>query len=282
MDDTLAAMPPLSRRIPGFLSGMVAFFACLPAAFPQEEDTDAKPAATATPPPAVVQEKVREWVRVKKQISAERADWEAEKLSLADLNELRQKEIANLDEFIAAAGSRLDDAEKQRTDLLAEEESLRSRRQLLEEAIGRNEAALRAMIPRFPPPLRAEIDEALARLETADPDAPLQDRFRDLLVILGEAEQFDDTITIDAELREIGGENIEVDVLYLGLARAWYVDRSDRHAGTGVPTDTDWEWTEDASVAAAVRNAIAVRRKEAAPAIVPLPFPAQLDAGEAK
>ena len=262
----------LARRIPGLVYGMLTYSLCLPA-FSQEEA--AEPATSMTPPPSVVQEKVREWVRVKKQISAEQADWEAEKLSLADLNALRQKEIANLDELVTAAGSRLEAAEKQRAELLAEEEDLRGRRQVLEDAIERNETVLRALIPRFPPPLRAEVDESLARLEAADPEATLQDRFRDLLVVLGEAEQFDDTITIDAELREIGGENVEVDVLYLGLARAWYVDRNGRHAGTGVPTDAGWEWTENPSVAAAVRDAIAVRRKETAPAIVPLPFPAE-------
>ena len=230
------------------------------------------------PPPAVVQEKVREWVRVKKQISAEGSDWEAEKQTLADLNELRKKEIAALDEIIASAGTRLTDAEEQRTGLLAEEESLRRDRRLLEEEIGKAETALRAMLPRFPPPLREKVDDAIARLQAASPDAPLQDRCRDLLTVLSEAESFHNTITIDAELRDIGGKKVEVDVLYLGLARAWYVDRTGRHAGAGIPAEGGWQWTEIPSAAASVRNAIAVRRKETAPAIVPLPFPAQTNA----
>lgn len=239
---------------------------------------EADAGAAATEPelllPVAVQEKVREWVRVKKQISAERADWEAEKQSLSDLNALREKEISQLDELIEAAGSRLADAEKQRADLREEEANLRERRKLLEARITKLETALREVVPRFPPPLRNQVEPVLARLETADSEASLQDRYRDLLTVLGEAGQFDRTLTIDSEIRAIDGEQVEVQVLYLGLARAWYVDRAGRHAGTGIPTAEGWRWTENPSVAPSVRRAIAIRRKEAAPAIVSLPFPA--------
>lgn len=269
---------PVSKSRPlrrSFLSltAVLAIAGC-PFSFAQEEAAESPESI----PPSVVQEKVREWVRTKKQISAERADWEAQKQSMTDLNELRQREIEKLDEIIEAAGSRLADAEKQRAEMLAEEETLREKRQLLEAEIAEAEAQLRAVVPTFPEPLKAKIHEALGRLENQGADASLQDRYRDLLTILGEAGNFDHTITVDSELRDIAGEQVEVDVLYLGLARAWYVDRSGAHAGTGIPSAEGWQWTEDRSVAVAVRNAIAVRRKEAPPAIVSLPFPSKSNA----
>ncbi|MCB1088250.1 MAG: DUF3450 family protein [Verrucomicrobiae bacterium] len=235
----------------------------------QENSPAPKP---VEPLPAVVQEKIRQWVQAKKQHSAETADWEAEKRSLADLNELRRKEITQIDELIAAAGDRLKDAEKQRGELLTEEESLRSWRASVEQRIATLETDLRAQAPKFPPPLREKIQEALDRLDSPQPDAPLQNRYRDVLAILGEVGNFQNALTIDTELRDFGGQKIEIDVLYLGLAQAWYVDRSGRHAGVGRPGPEGWQWTDDPSLAGRVRNAIAIQGKQAAPGFVGLPF----------
>jgi DNA repair exonuclease SbcCD ATPase subunit len=224
------------------------------------------------PAPTIVQEKIREWVKTKKQIGEERSHWDAEKQSMTDLNELRRKEIAQIDELIAAAGARLADAEKQRTELLAEEAATRAWRASVEGRIGKLEADLRAQLPKFPPPLREKIGDAIQRLENPQPDTPLQNRYRDVLAILGEAGNFQNTLTIDTELREIGGIQVEVDVLYLGLAQAWYVDRTGRHAGSGRPDAAGWQWTDDAALASRVRDAIAIQRKQAAPAFIGLPF----------
>lgn len=221
----------------------------------------------------LVQTQLREWVRVKKQISDERADWEAEKQVLADLNDLRRKEIAQMEELIEAAGTRLSDAEKQKAALLAEEETLRVRRQQWENEIGRSEERLRGLVVRFPPVLREKVSDALIRLEAADPEAPLQNRWRDLLAILGEVESFENTITVTPELRESGERQMEVEVVYLGLARAWYVDRQGSLAGVGIPGPTGWQWSERLELAEEIRQIVAMHRKEIPPSFVPLPFP---------
>lgn len=259
------------RNHPAFFAGGLFLGMALAPATGQDAAPPAKP---VEPVPAVVQEKIRAWVETKKQIGGEAADWDAEKRSLDDLNEIRRKEIAQIDELIAAAGDRLKDAEKQRTELLAEEESLRIWRATVEERIVKLEADLRAQLPKFPPPLREKAGDAIARLEDPQPDTPLQNRYRDVLAILGEVGNFQSVLTIDTELREIGGAQIEVDVLYLGLAQAWYVDRTGKHAGSGRPDATGWQWTDEPALAGRVRDAIAIQRKLAPPAFVGLPFSA--------
>lgn len=226
----------------------------------------------ATSPPAEVQEKVREWVKTKKQVASEKADWEAEKQSLGELNAIRKTEIAQIDELLAAAGTRLSDAEKQRADLLAEEEVIRAWRKAAEARITKLESGLRAQLPKFPEPLRQKIGEAIERLENPLPDAPLQNRCRDVIAILSEVEIFESTITVHSELRKIGADTVEVDVLYLGLAQAWYVDRSGNRAGSGQPGDSGWQWTENPAMAGRVREAIDIQRKKSPPALIALPF----------
>ncbi|NNE90636.1 MAG: DUF3450 family protein [Verrucomicrobiales bacterium] len=233
------------------------------------QDPAAKPESTD---PKLVQEKLRQWVDVKKTISAEKADWEAKKTTLADLNELRKQEIGNIDELIEAAGSRLADAEKRRVELLTEEEELRAWRADFQKTVDALETRIVQLARRFPPPLTEKLDDALARLHTTEEETPLQNRFRDLVAILAEAGNFQNTITVDTDLREIDGKQIEVDVLYLGLTQAFFVDRAGKNAGIGHPGDDGWTWQPVNRLAGEIRQAIAVQRKESPPAFVELPI----------
>ena len=62
----------------------------------------------------------------------------------------------------------------------------------------------------------------------------------------------------------------EVEVLYLGLARAYYLDRKG-NAGVGVPAAAGWQWTEDKSIAGEVEKALAELDMKRPPELVELP-----------
>ncbi|MEQ1839517.1 MAG: hypothetical protein ABL994_03820, partial [Verrucomicrobiales bacterium] len=65
--------------------------------------------AQDTPPPkaADLQKLTNEWVLTRKLISEEKFTWQSEKSTISDLNAIRAKEAAQLDEFIKAAGARV-------------------------------------------------------------------------------------------------------------------------------------------------------------------------------
>lgn len=225
-------------------------------------------------PAAVVQAKVREWVRTQRLISEEKADWEAEKEALADLNALRRREIEKLDELISAAGNRLAEAEQQRRDLRAMMESLQADRERLETVVAAAEQSLRSVVSGLPHPLRVELSDTLGGLDADRGDLPLQVRYRDLVTLLGEINAFRNRITVSTELREFDGRQVEVEVVYLGLGAAWYVDRAGSRAGRGKAAAEGWTWTREDSLARRVRQAIDVHRKEAPPALISLPLQA--------
>lgn len=227
------------------------------------------------PDPLVVREKVREWVRTQQLISEEQSDWEAEKASLTDLNELRKKEITRLDEILAAAGDRATDAVEQKASLVAESESLKAARSEFSKTIDGLEAQVKALIPFLPAPLLEKVDESIALLEATD-RPPLQDRYRAVVALLREAVNFQNQFTLHSEMREIEGQSREVQVLYLGLARAFYVDRGGVTAGIGTPTAEGWTWEEKNPLAPSIAETIAVYQKSAAPKLVQLPL--QIDA----
>ncbi len=224
------------------------------------------------PKAGYTQNKVSEWVKTRQLISEESSSWDAEKASLGELNQVRQKEITQLDEFIAAAGERVADLASQRDTFAAEEAELKSWRSGLESRIAKAEGALLPLLIRFPPPLREKVEESLIRLESPDPDQALQNRSRDVLVVLQAYLEFQNTLTVDADVREINGERREIEILYAGLTQAWYVDSSGNFSGYGYPGAEGWVWVEDGSISARVREAIEIQSRRAMPAFVELPF----------
>lgn len=247
------------------LVGLVSSFAAL-AASAQE---------AATLPSAVeVRTKLEQWVLTKQLTSAESAAWASEKTNLGELNGLRRQEIEQLKAFATSAGERVTELAGKREALAEEEKNLKTWRRELETTVTDLEARVRTMIPVFPQPLRDEVAEAITRLEENDEaaEAPLQQRARDVMMILQAYQKHQNDITVLTEVRELGGQRREVEVLYLGLDEAWFVDASGRFSGVGHPTTSGWQWREDASLAPRVRQAIEIQARSAAPGFAILPI----------
>ena len=248
-------------------------FLALAAGFPLFAQEAPAP-ETPLPKAVEVQSKLEQWVKTRQLISEESSGWAAEKATLAGLNEVRLRESGQLDEFIAAAGTRVTEIDGKRAAFEKEETDLKAWRSELEKRVAELELQIRPLLPRFPLPLRLKVEEALIRLESPDPDQPLQNRSRDLLLVLQAYLDFQNSLTVDSDIRDIAGARREVSLLYLGMSQAWYVDADGKYGGYGVPTDNGWVWTEDNSIAARVRSAIEMQARRAAPAFVKLPLAA--------
>ncbi len=223
------------------------------------------------PAPGAVQETIEQWVDTRKTISVERSEWQAEKTTLEGLNQIRRKESEQLGEFAAAARERVTELAGKREDFATEEQQLKAWRKALETEIEEFEKRLRPLVSQFPPPLRAEVNEAAIRLEAIDTTAPLQNRVRDILLVVQAWQDFHNSITLDSELREIDGQKREVKLLYLGMSQAFFVDTSGRYAGFGVPTAEGWKWSEEKALAPRIQLAIEVHSRSETPQFVRLP-----------
>lgn len=240
---------------------------------PRSAEQPAEAAEADGPSPADRAETTaRRWMQTRKSIGAEEAQWEEQKQLFTDLVAVREKEIASLEEVTVAAAERVETVKKERAKLKAEETELREWRKAAENRIANLEEQLRPLAGLFPEPLRQKVEESLLRLDEADPETALQDRYRDLVAILNAAAEFDGTITVQSELRDFGGEEVEVDVFYLGLTQAWYVDREQRHAGVGLPGADGWSWRSEPGLAQKIRRMIEIQRKESSPGFVSLPL----------
>ena len=69
-----------------------------------------------------------------------------------------------------------------------------------------------------------------------------------------------------------GGKKMTVDVVYLGLARAFYTSGAGDTAGIGTPTSNGWQWQEKPDLADEIRKTIAVHQKDSSPQLLKLPI----------
>ena len=81
------------------------------------------------------------------------------------------------------------------------------------------------------------------------------------------------------EVKEIldlgGGLRREMNVLYLGLTRGFGVSADGAVAAVGRPEPAGWTWSRRDGLAPAVRQAVAVFRRESPAGLVPLPLDAE-------
>ena len=202
--------------------------------------------------------------------SKERKDWESRKAEFAALLELHRKEIALLDEELDKAGQSAPGHGESADTMKQEIESLKQTRRLATEAVARNVPRAIALTKRFPDPLRKDCEVEIAALTAwVAADEP-REALQSILSVLTKAQQFDRRLTRATEIRD----GREVDILYLGLARAFYADKK-QSAGIGEPGNDGWKWTTKPEIRTELLAAFDSLDKKRPPTMVRLPLEIQ-------
>ncbi|GAA5480012.1 hypothetical protein Hhel01_03533 [Haloferula helveola] len=215
---------------------------------------------------AKLRETIAKIVDMKAQASAEKSDWEVRKASMADLLELQRRELELLDEELEKSGQSAEGYDAKKQEAEAEIAKLRDARRAAVEAVSRTRPRVLALVKALPAPLFKEIETETYALEAWASGDEARDGLQAILGILSKAEQFNRRITRAKEVRK--GQ--EVEVLYLGLARAYYTDRNG-NAGTGEPAAGGWTWTSRPELAGEVIKALDELDRKRPPELVRLP-----------
>ena len=216
---------------------------------------------------AELREAISKLVDVQTLESKERNDWQAKKASFANLLELHQRELKLLDEELAKAGKTAPAHETQTADLEAEIEALKEVRRMTSEAVARNLPRLIKLSAAFPKPLLADVETELATLKSWGGEGEPRDALQAMLAVIAKAEQFNRRFTRSTEVRD----GSEVQVLYLGLAQAYYMDKGNK-AGVGRPGAEGWVWKSNPGIRDELRAAFEVMDKKRPPTTVTLPL----------
>lgn len=228
--------------------------------------------AEAAPDAQVVElrETIAKIVDVKSQASAERAAWEARKGEMNELLGLHRRELELLTEELEKSGTSAGGYDERKNEAEEEVAGLKQARRAAGEAVARNRDRALALAAMFPKPLAKEAELERITLEDWKPGDEPRDGLQAILGLVTKAEQFNRRVSRAAEVRD----GREVEVLYLGLARAYYADRSG-NAGIGVPAAGGWKWESRPKLAGEINKAFDELDRKRPPELVELPVKIQ-------
>lgn len=217
------------------------------------------------------------WIETQQIISRERKDWQQGKEILLGRLELIKKEVATLEEKTGQAETGVTEANKKRSDLVAENDQLKAANTLLTEAVTGMEGEVRLLFKALPEPVQTKLQPLYQRIpeDTARTRVSAAERFQNVLGILNELNKTNNEITVSYEVHHLAdGKPSEVKTMYVGLAQAYYVSARGE-GGVGHPTADGWKWEPSKAVASEVLTALEILEGKRTPAFVHLPVKLQ-------
>lgn len=218
---------------------------------------------------------LQEWVQTEKNIADSAAKWGAERESLLHLQELYEAELSMLTEQIEESQGDVSAAEIQRSQLNSRSDRLKEIEDAVNLALADSEAAVLVLNEKLPAPLREELRPVVSQIprDSKDVRISIGQRVQFLVMFLTQVQKFNTAVTVAEDFREFeGGDQVQVDAIYFGLGAAYYVDKTDKHAGYATLNDEGWDWKDDATFAPAVRKAVEIYRSNKQAAFVELPI----------
>jgi TolA-binding protein len=195
----------------------------------------------------------QQWTNLERQKDLLRAEWRTQEPVLEQQLALLEREITELDTFLESTAQQQGEVEQRRLELLEEQTRLEEESAALETSLAQASLALHSLHPDLPPPLAEAWADELARLD--NPVETVSERFRKLLELLGQLDDFDAKLTLNEAVMTLGdGSEHVVKQVYLGLSHGWYVTADQRFAAAGRTGPEGWVWTpvEDAAPVAKI------------------------------
>jgi len=234
-----------------------------------------KPAPSDVPTldPTATRELIRQWVQTERLVSEEKTNWQVEKQRMQELLDLYQKELVLLDEEISKAGTSAGMVDEQKETFQKELKDYRVAQRLLSETLARLLPRVSALVLQLPQSLQDDLALESQLLTSPDALAKPREALKSVLAVMAMSGRFNRRITVVEETRTMsGGKKMTVDVIYLGLARAYYAAESGDTAGIGTPGKDGWQWQEKPELATDIRQTLAIYRKENQPQLIKLPI----------
>ncbi len=216
-----------------------------------------------------------EWLEIRRLISKEKRDWALGRDTLTQRIELVKGQIEDLKTKTAKKRKDIGDSDQKKVTLEADFKKITDTEAAFLQKLVPLENRVKELLGRLPEPI-LETVRPLSQQLPAKPEeskSPIGDRLRNVVGILNEVNRFNSEITVSTEVRTLkDGRNAEVNVLYIGIARAFYVTAKGDAAGIGSAGKDGWQWTPADDHAEKIALAIAIQKNEKAAEYVKLPI----------
>lgn len=217
---------------------------------------------------------LEQWVETRQLISKTKADWQSDKETLEQTALLFERELQSIAEQLGKVSTNSVQVDRERDEALGRQSELTAAAEKAKTLVTQLEARVQSLAAGFPPPLAEKVQPLLQRIP-ADPAATRAgglERMQNVVGIINEVDKFNAAVTVVSEVRKNpSGAEVQVETLYVGLAQAYFVDKTGEYAGVGRPGAQGWQWTENRDLAGRIQKSIAIYKNAAPAAFVSLP-----------
>lgn len=216
------------------------------------------------------------WVEAKTLISSEKRSWNEEKAFSEQLLGVLSEEKKALHENLEATKSALSSGDHERMALLADIEKFKATQAALGNEIDRITKKLLLIREQLPKAFKEDLAKNYAQLAMYSGEGAMtQGKIESAVMLAIKLQNIDNSFFSRTQVIEVevGGERLEreVEVLYAGLWRAYYVDPYGRFSGVGFASEQGWVWQEDNAIVREVKQALKIFEGEVAPTLIRLP-----------
>jgi len=235
-------------------------------------------AAQEADPVKRVENDADRWIELETRMAKERSQWKAEKRILQSRIDLLEAENESLESIREAnqtlAATLLENRDRIARSIAENEAGLEA----LKEPLDGFAARLESLAEALPDPLREGARASLAKLapkEDSESPPSVSTRVQTLLSTLAKIDAFNNSLTLASATRpDPSGGEVNVRVLYWGLASGYALDRANRRAWIVAPEGGQgWTWTEADDAYEPIAEAFEVYESETRdPRLVSLPI----------
>lgn len=218
---------------------------------------------------------VEKWVESRQLSSQLKADWQVEKEVLEQSISAFEGELSSLDAQMEKVDTGKTQVSSEFETVNQEKDALTAYSGRLKEEVARLEVRLNKLADQLPIGVKERISPLLDRIpeNPAETKLSVSTRMQNVLGVINEVDKFNGGVTVVSELRKnTEGADVQVQVLYVGLAQAYFSDPTGAFAGTGKPGANGWDWSIQPELGEKILNAINIYLGSQPAAFVNLPF----------
>jgi len=263
-----AGVPGKMNEMRPKIMTFVLLLLCTPWGFAQEE----RPAGGVE----TLERSVRQWVTLRKEWNQVSDEWKAQKELLEDELQMLRRKKAELEEVAARQSENTKDMQSKFEQATREKLTRRKALDRLKAPLLSGEAHLRSCQKNLPPFILRHLAGGMEKLPPAEAEEKDNDqaaRLQLLFGLHGQIEQLNAVIHVERAILPDGtGKEREMDVILIGLSQGYALSLDGTMAAVGQMTDQGLQWTWRNELAASIKEALAVYRKEKPAEFIPLPL----------
>lgn len=185
-----------------------------------------------------------QWQQIEAQRSQIQQQWQQREQILHQQLQLLDSEYLELTRLLDEKGTASSQADAERQRLLQEQSSLENQQAGLLASLNKAKSQLMTMYPQLPPVLQESWQGYVG--QSASPSSTPSETLNHMADALKKLHAFNQRVVVHQTVMTLTAENaqkeVQVQQVFLGTAKGWYISSDRQFWGEGLPSPQGWQW----------------------------------------